>query len=32
VRIGPLKSVEDADKALDGVIDLGFSGARIIVD
>ena len=32
VRIGPLSSVEAADKALDGVIGLGFSGARIIVD
>lgn len=32
VRIGPLRSVEAADRALDGVIDLGFSGARIIVD
>jgi len=32
VRVGPLKTVQDADRALDGVIDLGFSGARIIVD
>ena len=32
VRIGPLISVEAADRALDGVIGLGFSGARIIVD
>ena len=32
VRIGPLNSVEAADKALDGVIGLGFSGARIVVD
>jgi rare lipoprotein A len=32
VRIGPLSSVEAADRALDGVIGLGFSGARIIVD
>ncbi len=32
VRIGPLNTVEAADKALDGVIGLGFSGARIVVD
>ena len=32
VRIGPLNSVEAADRALDGVIGLGFSGARIVVD
>ena len=32
VRIGPLNSVEAADSALDGVIGLGFSGARIVVD
>ena len=32
VRIGPLDSVEAADRALDGVIGLGFSGARIVVD
>lgn len=32
VRIGPLKSVADADQALDGVVNLGFSGARIVVD
>ena len=32
VRIGPLSSVEAADRALDGVIGLGFSGARIVVD
>lgn len=32
VRIGPLGSVEAADRALDGVIGLGFSGARIVVD
>ena len=32
VRIGPLKSVEVADRALDDVIGLGFSGARIVVD
>ena len=31
-RIGPFNSVEAADSALNGVIDLGFSGARIIVD
>ncbi len=32
VRIGPLNTVEAADKTLDGVIGLGFSGARIVVD
>ena len=32
VRICPLNSVEAADRALDGVIGLGFSGARIVVD
>ena len=32
VRFGPLSSVEAADRALDGVIGLGFSGARIVVD
>ena len=32
VRIGPLNSVEAADSALNGVIDLGFSGAQIVVD
>lgn len=32
VRIGPLNSVEAADRALDGVIGVGFSGARIVVD
>ena len=32
VRIGPLNSIEAADNALDGVIELGFSGARIVVD
>lgn len=32
VRLGPVKSVVEADKLLDGVFNIGFSGARIIVD
>ena len=32
VRLGPASSVEMADTLLDGVFDLGFSGARIVVD
>ena len=32
VRLGPVQSVSEADKLLDGVMNLGFSGARIIVD
>lgn len=32
VRIGPATSVETADTLLNGVFDLGFSGARIVVD
>ncbi len=32
VRIGPLGSVEDADKALDRVVGLGYREARLIVD
>ena len=32
VRIGPETSVETADTLLNGVFDLGFSGARIVVD
>ena len=32
VRLGPVQSVSEADKLLDGVVKIGFSGARIIVD
>ena len=32
VRVGPLASVEAADKALDQVIAKGFTGARVVVD
>jgi len=32
VRLGPVQSVSEADKLLDGVMNIGFSGARIIVD
>jgi rare lipoprotein A len=32
VRLGPATSVEMADDLLDGVIGLGFTGARIVVD
>jgi len=32
VRLGPVQNVEDADDLLDGVVNIGFSGARIIVD
>jgi peptidoglycan lytic transglycosylase len=32
VRIGPLPSVEDADKALGRVVGLGYSEARLVVD
>ena len=32
VRLGPASSVETADSLLNGVFDLGFSGARIVVD
>ena len=32
VRLGPIKTVSEADKLLDGVMNIGFSGARIIVD
>ena len=32
VRLGPVQTVSEADKLLDGVVKIGFSGARIIVD
>jgi rare lipoprotein A len=32
VRLGPVQTVSEADKLLDGVMNIGFSGARIIVD
>jgi len=32
VRLGPVNEVEEADKLLSAVFDLGFKGARIIVD
>ncbi len=32
VRVGPLGSVEDADKALDRVVGLGYREARLVVD
>ena len=32
VRLGPVQTVGEADKLLDGVMNIGFSGARIIVD
>ena len=32
VRLGPVQTVSEADKLLDGVMKIGFSGARIIVD
>ena len=32
VRLGPVKTVSEADKLLNGVINIGFSGARIVVD
>ena len=32
VRLGPVQTVSEADKLLDGVMSIGFSGARIIVD
>ena len=32
VRLGPATSVEMADDLLDRVFDLGFTGARIVVD
>ncbi|UUX50165.1 septal ring lytic transglycosylase RlpA family protein [Nisaea acidiphila] len=32
VRLGPLETVEDADKILEAVIDRGYPGARVIVE
>ncbi|MEN8197112.1 MAG: SPOR domain-containing protein, partial [Pseudomonadota bacterium] len=32
VRLGPLRTVEDADMALERVVALGYPEARIIVD
>lgn len=32
VRVGPLASVEDADRVLDQVIAMGYNGARVVVD
>jgi len=32
VRLGPALTVSDADNLLDGLVNIGFSGARIIVD
>ena len=32
VRLGPIGEVKTADKLLDGVVNMGFTGARIIVD
>ena len=32
VRLGPAQNVSEADKLLDGIVNIGFSGARIIVD
>ncbi|MDB2389896.1 septal ring lytic transglycosylase RlpA family protein [Alphaproteobacteria bacterium] len=32
VRLGPIGEVQRADKLLDGVVNMGFTGARIIVD
>ena len=32
VRLGPVQTVSEADKLLNGVMNVGFSGARIIVD
>ena len=32
VRLGPVQTVSEADELLDGVVKIGFSGARIIVD
>lgn len=32
VRLGPVQTVGEADKLLDSVMNIGFSGARIIVD
>ena len=32
VRLGPVQTVSEADKLLNGVLNIGFSGSRIIVD
>ena len=32
VRLGPINEVGDADKLLSAVFELGFKGARIVVD
>ena len=32
VRLGPISEVKVADKILDGVVNMGFTGARIVVD
>ena len=32
VRLGPVQTVSEADKLLNGVMNIGFSGARIVVD
>ena len=32
VRLGPVQTVSEADKLLGGVMNIGFSGARIVVD
>jgi len=32
VRVGPLKSVGDADKMLEAIAQAGYPGARIIVE
>ena len=32
VRLGPVQTVSEADKLLNGIMNIGFSGARIIVD
>ena len=32
VRLGPIGEVKAADKLLDGVVNMGFTGARIVVD
>ena len=32
VRLGPVQTIKEADKLLHSVVNIGFSGARIIVD
>ena len=32
VRLGPVQTVSEADKLLNGVLNIGYSGARIVVD